>query len=107
MLYRVMADQGHRRGQDYFENRMGVNETGATEVLCLKKRAPHIYYALEKLYPDQLDFLCEERRLQDCDSELTAIKMFLKRRNQHLSAEHKEILDYARRVSYCSRTGRL
>ncbi|KHJ79649.1 hypothetical protein OESDEN_20699 [Oesophagostomum dentatum] len=107
MLYRVMADQGHRRGQDYFENRMGVNETGATEVLCLKKRAPHIYYVLEKLYPDQLDFLCEERRLQDCDPELTAIKMFLKRRNQHLSAEHKEILDYARRVSYCSRTGRL
>ncbi|KAL6733047.1 hypothetical protein Aduo_003735 [Ancylostoma duodenale] len=107
MLYRVMVDQGRCRGQDYFENRMGVNETGATEVLCLRKRAPHIYYTLDALYKDDLEFLCEERRLQDCDPELAKIKMFIKRRNRHLSTEHKEILDYARRVSYCSRTGRL
>ncbi|ETN69593.1 hypothetical protein NECAME_05172 [Necator americanus] len=107
MLYRVTIDQGRRRGQNYFENRMGVNETGATEVICLRKRAPHIYYALEELYKDKLEFLCEERRLQDCDPELAEIKMFLKRRNRHLSAENKELLDYARRVSYCSRTGRL
>ncbi|VDM69990.1 unnamed protein product [Strongylus vulgaris] len=38
MLYRVMIDQGRRRGQDYFENRMGVNETGSTEVIFLRKR---------------------------------------------------------------------
>ncbi|CAJ0595307.1 unnamed protein product [Cylicocyclus nassatus] len=107
MIYRVMIDQGHRRGQEYFENRMGVNETGATEVICLRKRAPHIYYALEQQYKDQMDFLCEERRLQDCDPELAEIKMFLKRRNKYLSAEDKAILEYARRVSYCSRTGRL
>ncbi|KAK5971981.1 hypothetical protein GCK32_006669 [Trichostrongylus colubriformis] len=108
MLYRVMVDQGRRRGQNYFENRMDVNATGSTEVLCLKKRAPHIYHALiEAGYEDQLEFLCEERRIQDCDPALTKIKMFLKKRNRHLSAEHKELLEYARRVSYCSRTGRL
>ncbi|EYC20287.1 hypothetical protein Y032_0022g552 [Ancylostoma ceylanicum] len=107
MLYRVGVDQGRCRGQDYFENRMGVNETGATEVICLRKRAPHIYYALDALYKDDLEFLCEERQIQDCDPELAKIKMFIKRRNRHLSSEHKEILNYARRVSYCSRTGRL
>ncbi|PIO64576.1 hypothetical protein TELCIR_13791 [Teladorsagia circumcincta] len=108
MLYRVMVDQGRRRGQNYFENRMDINEKGSTEVLCLRKRAPHIYYALiEAGFEDQLEFLCEERRIQDCDPALTKIKLFLKKRNRHLSAEHKELLDYARRVSYCSRTGRL
>ncbi|XGW23259.1 hypothetical protein V3C99_005472, partial [Haemonchus contortus] len=108
MLYRVMVDQGRRRGQNYFENRMDVNECGSTEVLCLRKRAPHIYYALiEAGFQDKLEFLCEERNIKDCDPALARIKMFLKRRNRHLSAEHKELLEYARRVSYCSRTGRL
>ncbi|KAJ1360751.1 hypothetical protein KIN20_038419 [Parelaphostrongylus tenuis] len=107
MLYRVMADQNRRRGQQYFENRMGVDEKGATEVIFLRKRAPHIYQALKVNYEDQLDLLCEERRIQDCDPDLANIKMFLKHRNRHLSDEHKELLNYARRVSYCSRTGRL
>ncbi|KAK6037984.1 hypothetical protein COOONC_24512, partial [Cooperia oncophora] len=71
-------------------------------------RAPHIYYALiDAGFENQLAFLCEERRIQECDPNLAKIKMFLKKRYRLLSAEHKELLDYARRVSYCSRTGRL
>uniref|UniRef100_A0A0K0DF80 DUF1421 domain-containing protein n=1 Tax=Angiostrongylus cantonensis TaxID=6313 RepID=A0A0K0DF80_ANGCA len=107
MLYRVMVDQGRYRGQHYIENRMGGNEKGATEVVFLRKMTPHIYNALKVSYEDQLEFLCEERRIQDCDPDLANIKMFLKHRNRHLSDEHKELLNYARRVSYCSRTGRL
>ncbi|KAK6058067.1 hypothetical protein COOONC_04369 [Cooperia oncophora] len=107
MLYRVMVDQGRKRGQNYFENRMDINETGSTEVLCLKKRAPHIYYALiDAGFENQLAFLCEERRIQECDPNLAKIKMFLKKRYRLLSAEHKELLDYARRVSSAFRAHR-
>ncbi|KAK6028207.1 hypothetical protein OSTOST_05749 [Ostertagia ostertagi] len=88
-----------------------VKITSKTEWILTQKgpqRAPHIYHALiEAGFEDQLEFLCEERRIQDCDPALAKIKLFLKKRNRHLSTEHKELLDYARRVSYCSRTGRL
>ncbi|VDL72094.1 unnamed protein product [Nippostrongylus brasiliensis] len=108
ILYRMDVDRERRRGQTYVENRMDIYETGATEITFLKKRAPHIYGALiEAGFEDQLEFLCEERRVQDCDPELGDIKRFLKKRSRHIPKDLVELLQYAKRVSYCSRTGRL
>uniref|UniRef100_A0A1I7XGE5 F-box domain-containing protein n=1 Tax=Heterorhabditis bacteriophora TaxID=37862 RepID=A0A1I7XGE5_HETBA len=71
----------------------------------LRNMCPHIYIALKNIYGNVTP-LCDERRIKDCDPDLTKIKRKIKQRNIGLCPKDRELWEFARRVSFCSRSGR-